>query len=757
MGHTTIADVQDYMAKKEYETNGELIGEATYVQDLMVHWVRYKNNMIHGIYVDPTIDAVIVEYRGYVKMTETKYNMILGSEVFQETGCNNKNMHQAVVNYMALDANMWVENNATGTYCVMNNTKSKYLDINNAIGFVGVIEESGGTSGWASDQINKDVYYPIRFVAAYFDDGAYHQFSYHTYDNPDDTLFTPGELFYNENENYHDLDSSEKLPFPQNCPVFDNLVEEPVHTEIEHLKSYTPPKTTFPNACPATSSSISLATPEVSTSQTSSSLEISSSSEVPSTSEIMSSPVIDSAAEQTSFFTISSSEISSSTISSSAVSSSAVSSSAAYSSAAYSSAAYSSAAYSSAAYSSAAYSSAVSSSAVSSSAVSSSSEQLSSLLISSSSKQLSRSEIISSTESIPSSESVLSVTNIETSVTSSISETISSNSAVFTSEKARQVISRVHSSAELTSSKSNSLSSNDVKNVPSQTPSSLETTASSPSEYSLISSAMSSIDSSAPSVSKTSDVGVWERYNSTVVPSSVTHDLSSETTDEDQGSTDAANTRSASSTESRIPSSNTDISSTSGWNTQYSNQSAATSSTNLIVSDNNLPETLRYSTIHQGTVTQTEKCEVTHVSGTNGNYPYTPNTGKDITKPNHAVILTTQLLDTLTSAEVTTKSGPKTAMLRPNTPEQSINHKTTTTSYGVKSTAVNITPKDSGVSPGAQFHWPSEIEQSASGLVSPAISNLPMSTHIISQFADQAVSFTISTSLLFVLLLANFM
>ncbi|GMM55749.1 hypothetical protein DAKH74_023650 [Maudiozyma humilis] len=766
LGTVTLSAMQDYMKKKQYETNGELIGETDGVQDLRVNWVRYKSNMIHGIYVDPTIDGFIVEYRGYVKMTETKNNLILGSMVYPRIACNNDYMRQTVVNYMEFDTNMWVDNNDTGTYCVMNNTKSKYLNIGTAIGSVRNYNTAIGTSSGGFGQINKDVYYPIRFVGTFLGDGAYHLFSYHTSDNYDTTEFGSNELFYNPNENYNDLDSNQKLLFPQICPVYDSPAEE-------HLNTYPSPETTLPNICPATSSSTSIATPEVSTSQTSSSVATSSSSALPSTSEIISSSTIDSTSEQVSSSAISSSviystvisssvisssAISSSVVSSSAVSSSVISSSAISSSVVSSSAVSSSVESSSEISSSAVSSSAVSSSAISSSVISSSSEPISSLVTSSSSEQLSTSETISSPESTPSSEIISSVTNVDTSDVSSISETISSNSGIYTSQRFIPVSSGVHSSAEWTSSELPNLSSHDVKTVSSQTSSSLEIAVSPSSEYSQISSTMSYVDSSTPSVSKTSDVGVSGRSSSTVISSSAVQDLSSTSMSGDHGKTDTANTRSATSSDTRISSSNTDISSTNGWNTQYSNQSAVTSLTNSRISDNTLSETVRSTIIHQGTVTQTEKCEMTHVCNTDENHPDTPNTGKDTTKTNRVTRSTIQLLDTLTSAETTTKSGPKTTSLEPNNPEQAINYKTTTTtSYGVKSTVVNIRPNDAGVSSVAQFHSPSEVEQAVSESAYPATSNVPTSTHIISQFDDQAVSVTISTSLLVVLLLANFM
>ena len=758
------------MKTKQYETDGELIGETNGVQDLLLRWVRYKSNTLNGIYVDPTIDAITVEYRGYIKLTQTKYKMLLGSNVYLDQACNGENTRQFIFNYMEIDTNLWVDNNSTGSYCVMNNTKSKYVDLSTAAGSVETSNVLAATSGSVIDQINQDVYYPVRFVATFLRDGARQVIDYTRWGDANHSKYGRNELFYDPNENYNDLDSGQRLPFPQNCPVFDSTPEE-------NLNTYTPPETTLPDVCPATSSSTSIATPEVSTSQTSSSLVISSSSEVPSTSEIVSSSTIDSTSELSSSV-ISSSEISSSVLSSSVVSSSVVSSSvisssvisssvvssSVISSSAISSSEVSSSTISSSVISSstmstsAVSSSAVSSSAISSSVISSSSEPSSSLVASSSSEQLSTSDIISSSESTPSSESVPSVTNIETSDASSISEKISTSSAVFTSEEVRPVVSSVHSSAELLSSKSNSLSSNDVKSVSSQTLSSLEIATSSSSEYIHISSATSIVDSSTPSVSKTSETGVSEKSSSIVVSSSRVQDLSSTTTNVVQGSTDAANTRSASSAESRIPSSNTGISSTSGWNTQYSNQSDVILSTNSIISDNALSETLRSTIIHHATVTQTEKCEATHICNTDENYAQTSNTGKDTTKTNRVTRSTTQPPDALTSAEVTTKSGPKTGNLEPNNPEQAINHKTTTTtSYGVESTAVNTRPKDSAVSSVTQFHSPSEIEQAVSEMASSVSSSQSTSTHIISRFDDQAVSVTISTSLLVVFLLAHFM
>ncbi|GMM55747.1 hypothetical protein DAKH74_023630 [Maudiozyma humilis] len=778
---TTLSYVKDYMKTKQYETDGELIGETNGVQDLLLRWVRYKSNTLNGIYVDPTIDAITVEYRGYIKLTQTKYKMLLGSNVYLDQACNGENTRQFIFNYMEIDTNLWVDNNSTGSYCVMNNTKSKYVDLSTAAGSVETSNVLAATSGSVIDQINQDVYYPVRFVATFLRDGARQVIDYTRWGDANHSKYGSNELFYDPNENYNDLDSGQRLPFPQNCPVFDSTPEE-------NLNTYTPPETTLPDVCPATSSSTSIATPEVSTSQTSSSVATSSSSEVPSTSEIVSLSTIDSTSELSSSVisssTISSSEISSSVLSSSVVSSSVVSSSVISSSVVSSSTISSSDIFSSAisssevssstisssvissstmssfaVSSSAVSSSAVSSSAISSSAVASSSEPSSALVASSFSEQLSTSEIISSSESTPSSESVPSVTNIETSDASSISETISTSSAVFTSEEVRPVVSSVHSSAELMSSKSNSLSSNDVNSVSSQALSSLEITTSSSSEYIHISSATSIVDSSTPSVSKTSETGVSERSSSIVVSSSGVQDLSSTTTNVDQGSTDAANTRSASSTESRLTSSNTGISLTSEWNTQYSNQSGVILPTNSIISDNALSETLRSTIIHHATVTQTEKCAATHICNTDKNHPDTPNTSEDTTKTNRVTRSTTQPLDALTSAEVTTKSGPKTGNLEPNNSEQAPNHRTTTTttSFGVKSTAVNARPNDAGVSSVAQFHWSSEVEQSVSGLASPASSSQSTSTHIISQFADQAVSGTISTSLLVVFLLANFM
>ena len=297
----TFSSRQKYLEKKQYLTDGMLIGQhivTSFGENRMI----YKNNQMFGFYYDPSYHDMILEFRGYIKAPKSGVPG-LSANLAPAQNCDNEYAYQVQTDYWTLTTGLYLNKTDDGYICTQNSSATMYSlkrSENNVYDTY-----MGSTVTMSSEYMIKDQFYPIVMSTRVSRDALYNYWKLII----DGVEYSFNNIvYYDPQDDFITNDANSNAKFPTVCPHF--------HDETFEAGTFVTPTSIVPNKCPVSTSSSIVSSSKTSAIESSSTIP---SSTVESSSEISSS-IVSSTVE-------SSSEISSSAVSSMVESSSEISSS----------------------------------------------------------------------------------------------------------------------------------------------------------------------------------------------------------------------------------------------------------------------------------------------------------------------------------------------------------------------------------------------------------------------------------------------